>query len=385
MSKRLLLLGGGHAHMQTLSAIPDLAGAGHEVVLVAPSPYYYYTGMGPGAFGGRYDRSELRFDLKRIVERGGGQFLADRAIRIDAAASSVTLAGGDILRYDILSCNVGSDVTSDFPVNDSGEVYPIKPIEQLLLARERIVSLLERQESVTCAVVGGGAGAVEVAGNAWRIAWERRGAGAAGQLRIRLISEGELLTGFPKRFRWRARRSLQRRGIEVHEGCRAVAASPGEIRLDDGERLSADLVLLATGIAPPSLFRDSGLSTGVDGGLLVNEYLQSVDVPEIFGGGDCIAFQPQRLDRVGVYAARENPVLADNLRAVLDDRWSQLRPFQPGGAYLLALNMGDGTALVARNGLVLGGRCGLRLKEYFDRSFVRRYQVPETSEEPVRS
>ena len=56
---------------------------------------------------------------------------------------------------------------------------------------------------------------------------------------------------------------------------------------------------------------------GPDGGLRVNEYLQSVDHPEVFGGGDCIYFEDRPMDKVGVYAVRENPVLYHNLKAAL--------------------------------------------------------------------
>ena len=58
------------------------------------------------------------------------------------------------------------------------------------------------------------------------------------------------------------------------------------------------------GVRPNPIFKNSGLATGPDGGLRVNEYLQSIDHPEMFGGGDCIYFEKQPLDKVGVYAVR---------------------------------------------------------------------------------
>jgi len=46
---------------------------------------------------------------------------------------------------------------------------------------------------------------------------------------------------------------------------------------------SFDLAFLALGVQPSRIFRDSGIRTGPDGGLLINSFLQSVAHPEMFG------------------------------------------------------------------------------------------------------
>jgi NADH dehydrogenase FAD-containing subunit len=124
------------------------------------------------------------------------------------------------------------------------------------------------------------------------------------------------------------------------------------------------------------------LPTGSDGGLLVNAYLQSVAHPEIFGGGDCISFEPQPLDKVGVYAVRQNPVLYANLLAALEDRTMQA--FQPQDTYLLIYNLGNETGIFYRGKWVLKGRLIFWLKDTIDRKFTRKFQVSgETSEKDV--
>ena len=107
--------------------------------------------------------------------------------------------------------------------------------------------------------------------------------------------------------------------------------------------------------------------------LLVNHFLQSVAYPEIFGGGDCISFEPQPLAKVGVYAVRQNPILLHNLLSTLNGH--ELQQFVPQKAVLLALNMGDGTAIVDWHSMVWGGRLGFALKDYIDRKFMKLFQV----------
>jgi NADH dehydrogenase FAD-containing subunit len=133
------------------------------------------------------------------------------------------------------------------------------------------------------------------------------------------------------------------------------------------------MVFVAIGIRPSPLFRNSGLPTGEDGGLLVNDCLQCVDHPELFGGGDCISLAGSPLARVGVYAVRQNRPLHRNLLAFLEGR--ALQRFDPGGDYLLILNLGDRRGLFRRKEIVWSGRLAFRLKEYLDRRFMRKFQV----------
>ena len=143
--------------------------------------------------------------------------------------------------------------------------------------------------------------------------------------------------------------------------------------MENGAVLEADLVFVAIGIRPSPLFRDSGLPTGKDGGLLVNDFLQCVHYPELFGGGDCITRMGSPLARVGVYAVRQNRPLHRNLLAFLEGR--PLHRFDPGGGYLLVLNLGDRRGLFRRKGIVCAGRLAFALKDRLDRGFMRRFQV----------
>lgn len=118
---------------------------------------------------------------------------------------------------------------------------------------------------------------------------------------------------------------------------------------------------MAIGVKPSPIFKESSLPTGPDWGLLVNEYLQSTEYSEIFGGGDCIYFRDQPLDKVGVYAVRENPVLYHNLMASL--KGTELQPFAPDGEYLLIFNMGDGTGILRKKLLTLDGELAFKIKD----------------------
>jgi NADH dehydrogenase FAD-containing subunit len=138
-----------------------------------------------------------------------------------------------------------------------------------------------------------------------------------------------------------------------------------------------DFIFLALGVRPSPIFAESDLPTGPDGGLRVNQYLQSTGYPEIFGGGDCIYFETKPLDKVGVYAVRENPVIYHNLMASLEER--PLQSFDPGGDYLLIFNLGDGTGILVKKWLMFRGRLAFKIKNYIDTKFMKKFQSIENS------
>ncbi|HSA78094.1 MAG TPA: FAD-dependent oxidoreductase, partial [Nitrospirota bacterium] len=164
-----------------------------------------------------------------------------------------------------------------------------------------------------------------------------------------------------------------RRGITVLDGLYTDRIEKKGVALTNGERVRADIILIATGITPSPIFKDSGLPVGSDGGLLVNRFLQCTGHPEIFGGGDTISFEPRPLAKVGVYAVRENMILYRNVLAALDG--GELTPFEPQQDFMLIFNMGNDRAIVTKRDFVWEGRLPWKLKDWIDRSFMKKFQV----------
>ena len=367
MSRHLVLVGGGHAHMTVMLNLADFVKRGHRVTLVSPSPYHYYSGMGPGLLGGTYRPQQVRFHIRKIVEKRGASFVEDRVISIDAEGRRLCLKSGAELDYDIASFNTGSGVPLDKTGAEKDDVVPVKPIVNLLQARRQLLqNMAGRCQEVL--VVGGGPAGVELAGNLWRLV-----SLAGGEARITVLAGSRLLRRFPDRVRQAALRSLEGRNVRVLEGVRATSIKDGQAALNDGQSLLYDMAFVAAGVEPSPIFLDSGLPTGEDGGLLVNEYLQSTVYPELFGGGDCISLQGHPLAKVGVYAVRQNPILHANLLAALEGR--ALVPFKPQKRYMLILNLGNQRGLFCKGRWVWEGRLPFLLKDWIDRRFMKTFQV----------
>jgi NADH dehydrogenase FAD-containing subunit len=370
MGKHLVLIGGGHAHMLTLANLHSFIEKGYRVSVIGPSDYHFYSGMGPGMLGKTYQPGDIRFATKHVVKKQGGAFIREKAVRVEPKEKKVVLNSGDAISYDVVSFNAGSYVPQLNLPEDAKDVYPAKPIEKLMEAQARILELTA-DKKITIGILGGGPSSAEIAGNIWQLT---RGAKSVMPV-IKIFTGNRFMSRFPENVRSKVQQSLIKRGIEIKTNGYVQSVEPGRITLESGQSQALDFIFLAMGVKPNLIFRNSGLPTGPDGGLLVNEYLQSIEYPEMFGGGDCIYFQPQPLDKVGVYAVRQNPILFHNLMAALEG--TSLQPFDPGGDYLLIFNLGGGIGVLQKRWLLMGGKVAFMIKDYIDRKFMKKFQAIE--------
>jgi len=358
---KIVLAGGGHAHLHTLRRTAALVRDGFDVTLVAPSPYLWYSGMATGTISGDYPPDAHRLDVRALVERGGGRFVEGRVEGF--GDRHLRLEGGEEVPFDAASATLGSETPVPGFAEGEGGLYPAKPIEGLAGFRERLLAL----DAPRVLVVGGGAAGCEISANV--LALIRRH-GRSGTVSV-VERADSLLPAAPERARRHAERHLRSRGATVLAGRSVASVGGGIARLDDGGEIPYDLVVLATGVRPPEeVFRASGLPVGEDGGLWVDRNLRSLGNGRLFGGGDAISFRGAGLPKLGVFAIRQGPVIHHNLKAVL--RGEPLREFRPQKRYLYVLNLGEGTGLAVYGGLAWRGRPAHRLKHLIDTRFVER-------------
>jgi NADH dehydrogenase FAD-containing subunit len=368
MKKQLVLVGGGHAHMVTLANLNTFIKKGFGVTVIQPSEYHYYSGMGPGMLGGTYHPDDIRFATRKGVEAQGGRFILGKVNTIDPAQQKVFLDGrGEPINYDVLSCNAGSYVPRELIQGSAEDIFTAKPIEDLQLAQKRILECAGAG-TMTIAVIGSGPSSIEIAGNVHQLCREK----GVNIPNIRIFGGQRFLSGRPERVRLLARRILSRKGVEILENGYVKQIENGRIVLENGQEHTADIIFTSIGVKPSPIFSRSDLPVGPDGGLRVNSYLQSVGYPNIFGGGDCIYFEDEPLDKVGVYAVRQNPVLYNNLLASLENK--PLEKFHPGGTYLLIYNLGDGEGILSKWFITFSGKLAFSIKDQIDRKFIKTFK-----------
>lgn len=356
----LVLVGGGHAHAVAL-AEGLAAGAGLDIVLVAPDRFAPYSGMIPGVIAGHYAAGDAHVDLERLCSARGARLVRGRAVGLDRSGRSLLLEDGRRLGFDLLSINVG--ITPDVAaIAGASHATTIKPIDGLI---ERIARLKAQGQSQHVAVVGGGAGGVEVA-----LAIRN---GLAG-CRVTLVMRDGLLPDHGRLARWLVRRALRRQDIAMLGSFAVERIEPGRLIAADGRLLVADALLLNTGAAAPAWFGSTGLSRDPGGFLAVGPSLQVLGEESIFAAGDCATMVETPRPRAGVYAVRQGPVLAHNLMqaasALSQGRPARLTSYRPQDRALAILSTGDGRAVASWGPFAASGRWVWRWKDRIDRRFM---------------
>ena len=374
MRTRLILAGGGHAHLFVLERLArEPVASRPHVTLIAPDARHAYSGMVPGLVGGRYRPDEVVLDLAALARSAGAEFVPGAVELIEHEARAVVLGAGRRVPYDLLSLAIGSGIAgSDLPGVRQWSV-PVKPIDRTLA----LIPAVERAAAAAghdgprVVVAGAGAAGIELALNL-RQRLRRLGRARAPVL----VMDGEevALRDRSAACRRLALKALGRARIDLALGSAVARLDEAAVELDDGRRVAADLVVWATGPVAPSLFRRSGLATDEAGYLRVDDRLRAVGRPEIFAAGDAASLDGAAdVPKAGVYAVRQGPVLAANLAAAAAGA-PLPRRYRPQRRFLALLNTGDGRAIFSYGPLAVSGRWAMELKDRIDRRFMRRFR-----------
>ena len=368
--QHLVIVGGGHAHVHVLKSFTMRPEPSLRLTVVSPHSYATYTGMVPGVLAGQYRLREAQIDVRALAARAGAAFLADRVVRVEAQQRLIHLMDRPPLSYDLLSLDIGSQPSAADRVAEGASAWMVKPIEVAAVEIETALAQPPPAGGQQVVVVGAGAGGCEVA---FALAARLRVDGQ-GSVTVCDRADRPLVTRHP-RTSHAVQRAFATHDIHFIGEVVVVRVDAYGVRLADGRVLPASLVVWATGAAGPDLLARSGLPVDERGFLHVGDDLRCLEFPEILAAGDCATLTSYpNLPKAGVYAVRQGPVLAANLRAIARGRHT--RRFRPQRDFLALLNTGDGRAILSRGGLALCSRLAWHLKDRIDRRFIRLYERP---------
>ncbi|MGD2140608.1 MAG: FAD-dependent oxidoreductase [Burkholderiales bacterium] len=371
--KKLLLIGGGHSHVEVIRRFARDRLADVELTLVNPTAHTPYSGMLPGLIAGHYSFRQCHIDLPALAQTAGCRYVRAAINGVQADTRLAFCDNGETLAYDVASIDIGSTPATLGIAGAAHHGLKVKPTDIFLRQWDAI---LQRAHNATLpddfriVMAGGGAAGVEVL---LSMRHRLQGCGfSTGQYAV--VTDGDdVLTGHGSNVRAYFRELLDKRGVAVHLGQAITEVNGKALVTARGEQIPADLVVWATGAAPAGWPDACDLATDERGFIRVSPSLQVIGRPDIFASGDIASMDGFPRPRSGVYAVRQGPPLAENLRRFLEG--NPLQHYHPQPRALALISTGNRYAVASRGWLFARGSWIWRWKDWIDRRFMRRYGV----------
>jgi len=343
----VVILGGGFGGLYAARAFK---GAPVQVTLVDRHNYHLFQPMLYQVATAALSPGDIASPTRWVLrQQKNVRVLLAEVDRIDPNAQLVMLNEGDpdqphepTLKYDYLILATGSTHAYFGHPEWSTRALGLKTLDDALEIRRQVLLSFEAAEReqnetaqrrlLTFVIVGAGPTGVELAGALAEIARQALRQDFRNirpeSARILLLEGGPtILSTFPEILREKARQSLQRLGIEVRTNS-VVTMVDREGVMVGGERIPAQTVLWAAGVAASPLARSLGAPLDRAGRVLVEPTLAVPGHPQIFVIGDLASLQQdgRPLPGVAQVAIQGGEHAAKNiLRAI---RGEPLLPFR---------------------------------------------------------
>ncbi len=286
MSKKIIIVGGvagGASAAARLRRLEEEA----QIIMLERDEYISYANCGLPYYIGESIRDRDRL-LVQTPEAMKARFNIDvrtnsEVVKIDPVKKTVSVnsrfKGSYEESYDYLILSPGARaIRPNIPGINHKRIFTLRGIPDT----DHIKAVVDREGTKEAVVIGGGFVGVEMAENL-----RERG------LRVTLVEAADqILAPLDKDMSVLCEKELSDHGIRLilKDGVKefAEAGAKVEVLLNSGTKLTADMVLLAIGVVPDTAFlKDSGLSFGPRGHIVVNERLQT-NLESIYAVGDAI-------------------------------------------------------------------------------------------------
>ena len=368
---RVVIIGAGFGGLQCAR---KLARAPVEVTLLDRHNYHLFTPLLYEVSTSLLNPSDVAPTIRSIVRSARNtSFGLVEVADVDLDGREVVTLGGLRFGYDYLVIAAGS--TTNFFSNDSVErgAHTVKELPDALEFRNHVLRCFEAAEMesdeamrrpwLTFVIVGAGPTGVEYAGALAELVdlvvrddYRRL---TRDMFRIILI-EGvdRVLPSFLEKLSGKARRELERRGVEVLVGRRVETLDGDRVALSDGEVVETKTVAWAAGVKPAALAETLRLARTESGRIRVDERLRATGYDGVYAIGDiaaAIGEDGHELPMMAPQAMQEGRYVARVIAAELKGR--DVRPFRFQAKGVMA-TIGRNAGVAQIRGLSLSGRPG---------------------------
>jgi NADH dehydrogenase len=330
---KILVLGAGYAGMMTATRLEKLS---EPFTLINKNPYHYFTTLLHEAAGGRGEPMNYTVPIREVLRKPSSKVAEDEVVAIDRERKVVRGKNGTY-EYDWLVIALGW-VPEYFGIPGMAEnSLVLTNIETATKIRQHIEDQFRAykedgdERHLRIVIGGGGLTGIELLGELVDWVPELCVKYGIDRSKVDLVNIEAMSTILPtvsKPLQEVAAKTLTERGAKLRTNTKLVKVEPGVVHLEGGETVEAGTIVWTGGVRANPILQEAGFTVDRRGRAKVNEYLQSVDDPHIFIGGDSAWAEEdgKPLPPTAQIAAQMGRVIADNLTSLMHGQ--AMRPFK---------------------------------------------------------
>ena len=306
-----------------------------ELTLVDRHDYHQVLTELPRVAGGTRAADAVRIPIQDMLATRV-RFVQTQINGFDLAGRRL-LTGAGPIDWERLVLALGSR-PNDFAIPGLAKrtlsLYSASDAEQVwaaaskaLIAAAAATDPEQQRRLATVVIGGGGATGVELAGELAEVLPKlaKSHGLAPDRPSVQLVEAGPtILAGSSPQLIDKATKILSDLGVQVRTNAKIAAATEEGFQLTDGQLVEGGVFVWAGGLKAPELVADSGLPTGHNGRVKVDQYLRVLDHPQIYVAGDLASVvDPDTghvLPPLAQVALEEGETVARNLDAELRGR-----------------------------------------------------------------
>src|SRR4029077_3924288 len=295
---RVVIAGAGFGGLTCARA---LASAPVDVLVIDRNNYHLFTPLLYQVASALLDPGEIARPVRELIRPLDNADFRQAEVTGADFAQRLLLTDRGPVPYDYLVLATGS--RSDYYGNASlaRHAFGLKELDEGLALRNRVLGRFEasrwvddpeqRRVMLTFAVVGGGPTGVEMAGalsELIRLVLRKDYRDLhMDEVRVLLLEAGgSLLAAFDAPLREAARKSLEKKHVEVMLGAKVEEVTEGSIRLTGGKEIPAGTIVWTAGVRASDIGAAIGAPLGRQARILVEPTLQVPGHPVVFAIGD---------------------------------------------------------------------------------------------------
>ena len=360
--KRILILGGGFAGLECTRKLESYFknDVNVEIVLVSEDNFLLFTPMLPQVASGMIETRHIIMPIRTLCEKA--IFYEGKIRNIDPYGKIINLWGtgekrGLSLHYDFLVLALGSQTNFFGLTSVEQNAYTMKTLNDAVMLRNRIIDMLEQAENetdpirkkslLTFVIAGAGFAGIETSGELLDFVLDATKYYPNIQrkdLRVIVVEAlSGILPGFTEKLARFAKEKLVKRGIDIQLNTAITSFDGDEIIVkelkDSNDKSEMRSILTRTliwtaGVTPVNTIKRSVFKTE-RGKIIVSEFLQIPEYPEVFAIGDVSQIIDPQTQKpyapTAQTAEAQGKIAAYNLQAMIRNKEKKKFDYKPRG------------------------------------------------------